>query len=456
MRKPQYRRRDRSVSFSERVITRRYEYRAYSAPRWTTNPEQSVARREVPTLTEVLSGWVGEKGTVNDVYHTKETLRYSPVDYTYGPDPRTGLRTFPRYPNIGASGTAELHLGALSINGISIIPNRPSLPGFALNWRKCYEALLDDVHGLMPAQKALAVNIAEFTQLKHLVPGIAKSLARIKSWVDRRPNARFRVRVRRPGSRKFFYRTVSIRSGRWCLRDLAQLHLAHQFGINPLIDDLADLSASYFRAKEHLNWFRTISDGQAHHVHASVSRRTTSDSTLLNTDFAKITDRVEASALGTMFATVAIRPVSIEVAQKRLFNQIIGLNVPLQIAWELVPFSFVLDWFLPVGEVLSAFEPKRFFGSLSAEIRFLSRGYSVKNEALVKRAVIRKNNVSIDDYIDYFSRRRLLTEGGASRSYTVYERTNSWPVLNLVPPKGYFGIKQAGISLALVVTRLFK
>jgi hypothetical protein len=38
-----------------------------------------------------------------------------------------------------------------------------------------------------------------------------------------------------------------------------------------------------------------------------------------------------------------------------------GLLNPLEVAWELVPFSFVADWFLPVGSYLSALDvPLRF------------------------------------------------------------------------------------------------
>lgn len=33
-----------------------------------------------------------------------------------------------------------------------------------------------------------------------------------------------------------------------------------------------------------------------------------------------------------------------------------GLLNPLSVAWELVPFSFVADWFLPVGDYLNAFD----------------------------------------------------------------------------------------------------
>lgn len=459
MRRPQYKRRDTQVRIIQREIARNFQYSyALPAPRWTSQPTTSEVRRSEPVLTEVLSGWVGEKARLNSVYHTKETLRYAPIEFCKGPDPRQDLRRFPQYPGFGAGGTAYLYTNVLSLGGISIVPGRPSAPSLTLDWRKCYESLLDDVHGLLPAQKALAVNIAEFTQLKHLVPGIAKSIARIKSFIDRKPNRRIRVGVTLRGSRRIYaYRTVGISSGRWCLRDLAQLHLAHQFGIAPLVEDLAELTASYFRAKEHLNWYRTISDGQEHHVHASVERRVSSESTIANdpNGWYKMTERHEASSHGTLFGTVVVTPESTEVAQKRLFNQILGLNVPLQIAWELVPFSFVMDWFLPVGEVLSRFEPKRFFGSLSAGIRFVSCGHSVKSEATMRRDVTRKN-VNLDRPAVYVDARRLLKEGGASRSYTSYERTEGWPAMNLVPPKGHFGLKQVGLSLALVVTRLFK
>ena len=34
----------------------------------------------------------------------------------------------------------------------------------------------------------------------------------------------------------------------------------------------------------------------------------------------------------------------------------LGLTNPLQLAWELLPFSFVADWFVPIGAYLSAWD----------------------------------------------------------------------------------------------------
>ena len=35
----------------------------------------------------------------------------------------------------------------------------------------------------------------------------------------------------------------------------------------------------------------------------------------------------------------------------------VGLTNPVSIAWELVPFSFVADWFLPIGDYINAIVP---------------------------------------------------------------------------------------------------
>lgn len=43
----------------------------------------------------------------------------------------------------------------------------------------------------------------------------------------------------------------------------------------------------------------------------------------------------------------------------------LGLTDPLTVAWELVPYSFVIDWFLPVGDYLQA---RHFVGSLTGEL----------------------------------------------------------------------------------------
>ena len=49
-----------------------------------------------------------------------------------------------------------------------------------------------------------------------------------------------------------------------------------------------------------------------------------------------------------------------------------GLNNPALVAWELVPFSFVADWFLPIGDFLSsltAYNGLEFAGGVESRVR---------------------------------------------------------------------------------------
>lgn len=65
----------------------------------------------------------------------------------------------------------------------------------------------------------------------------------------------------------------------------------------------------------------------------------------------------------------------IEQSRLRTASQL-GLIDPLSIGWELVPFSFLLDWFMPVGNVLSAISASAGLQFKSGSVTFSGEGYS--------------------------------------------------------------------------------
>jgi hypothetical protein len=76
----------------------------------------------------------------------------------------------------------------------------------------------------------------------------------------------------------------------------------------------------------------------------------------------------------------------------------VGLTNPLEVAWEVVPFSFVVDWFYPVGDYLSSLDAAvgyRFLGgSRSVTTKENSWG-RVKTESIFVNSIhARKQKVS--------------------------------------------------------------
>lgn len=52
----------------------------------------------------------------------------------------------------------------------------------------------------------------------------------------------------------------------------------------------------------------------------------------------------------------------------------LGITNPLQVAWELVPFSFMADWFLPIGSFLESLDAMLGYGNAWYSESHLSRG----------------------------------------------------------------------------------
>lgn len=66
----------------------------------------------------------------------------------------------------------------------------------------------------------------------------------------------------------------------------------------------------------------------------------------------------------------------------------LGLTDPLQVAWALVPFSFVLDWFLPIGSFLEGLGATKGLdfvsGTCTVAVKFRGTAYTQLNPSIIK------------------------------------------------------------------------
>jgi len=114
---------------------------------------------------------------------------------------------------------------------------------------------------------------------------------------------------------------------------VASAWLELQYGWKPLLMD------TYNAAQEIADNVSPIFVGHAFGKHAETRVRQTK--TNVDTDTVNIYSEARYKCTFVMENTVARRAA------------LNGLSNPMMVAWELVPYSFVVDWFLPIGDYLS-------------------------------------------------------------------------------------------------------
>lgn len=117
--------------------------------------------------------------------------------------------------------------------------------------------------------------------------------------------------------------------------------------------------------------------------------------------------------------------LTLNMTRKPTFSQRFGLDNPFQIAWELVPLSFVADYFLPIGRVIAG------MGAVSA--MYGSKGWS-KEYYHLRTKVTMPRGVYLMTlwYVPYYAVNEFtLTDGKSRFERALYTPSFSDPLRNL-------------------------
>lgn len=147
------------------------------------------------------------------------------------------------------------------------------------------------------------------------------------------------TKYRKQRYKRYFY------DGKWLAGGelTSQAWLTYRYGIMPLIYEAQDLIKALGK---HEKLFETEKERNV------VDISETFDIATLNQPFA-LTVPVVATVTGKATQRVVIkRRYNVE----QLYQKRFGFN-PLLTAWELVPLSFVVDWFVQVGDAIQALQP---------------------------------------------------------------------------------------------------
>lgn len=147
------------------------------------------------------------------------------------------------------------------------------------------------------------------------------------------------------GTYSSFKSKMSMKNGRWS-RNLSQRWLEAQFAFIPTIKDI------YVLAEVHKVGFERVAP-QIYISGKGKSRRKIDDNSEKKvSDF----ETISYNETGTYTGITKLFAVLNDYALRTLGN--VGLENPFVIAWDLLPFSFVIDWILPIGNFIKAWSSR--------------------------------------------------------------------------------------------------
>lgn len=144
------------------------------------------------------------------------------------------------------------------------------------------------------------------------------------------------------------------------LKNLANLHLNYSFGWMPFLSDVWALYSAMFRMRKRiLDFIDGANKAKTVHYSWKVPSHTASvthDITFYGSPrFITVEDEFsEVELHATMQYSYTVGNYSKLVSELGGWLDALGINLNLQIIWNAIPFSFVVDWFFNVGQWLGS------------------------------------------------------------------------------------------------------
>jgi len=225
------------------------------------------------------------------------------------------------------------------------------------------------------------------------------------------------------------------------LQNVAGGHLNWSFGWKPFIGDLQRLWETLSRTEERLRAYKAL-QGQVLTSHFKKTiwdpsyGETRIDSEPFKAYYTKAW--IDCKFFATMRYSYSVPLIDGLYAQVRAWLDALGLKANLSVVWEAIPFSFVVDWFFNVSDVLRHIETDY----LDSIVKVLDYCCTVKHQ-------IRYEFWRGGDYSIY----SVPTVLAASGQYTHYHRKRCLPGTDNFGLRfeSKYGFKQVLLSAALLV-----
>lgn len=348
--------------------------------------------------------------TITDV--SDNTRRYKPCVHERD-DFDGGYYYMPR--TCGSSYCAEQEFKEIRI------PGKPTIP--TLDYTSAVNELCRDAAGAMPLGVNAVVNAIEFASLKTLVPSLLKGLKSV----------------------------VKHKLGRRSVKDLAGSHLAYSFGLAPTI---ADLRAFFSIRSEVEKRVRQLMARNGRTIRltkrvAPVKSTETVAGIWSSQSEYYITRKGlwDITTSGAVSADVTSFFVNDPSAMCKLWSSALGLSTPLQSIWEIVPFSFVIDWFIPIGETFQRVEDRLGMHETVRSLQLSNWGYSQKTEASITHKLVCTKSSYYPGWVG-------TTGSGGTHRYSLYTRSPGIPATSLLTAPSEWSINRTALSISLLLQKV--
>lgn len=211
-----------------------------------------------------------------------------------------------------------------------------------------------NARGDMSTSVNMVVNLAEVAELKSLAKGICSSFRKLyRHFRISNPELRRALKGRKRRGQKSILPS---------LKDLANGHLAYSFGIAPLVKDISAFLSTSELIRKRREELRARS-GRVTRLSSRVVTTDTlkeeKDASGNRNDWPTVSQKFDhwCKGVGVLSAACcATYNLDNPSTRWKLVSQSLGLTTPLTSIWNLIPFSFVADWFFPIGKAISKCE----------------------------------------------------------------------------------------------------
>lgn len=180
-------------------------------------------------------------------------------------------------------------------------------------------------------------------------------------------------------------------------KQLADRYMELRYALRPLLYDMNGTIAA----------FKT----EAKTLHDRLTFRASKHCTDRDYNIATLTKQVYNNACGTWYKyavfeqetsrTVDVRAGVLTQLETTSELPVWGLANPIEAAWELVPFSFIVDWFVNIGDTLSAWVPDYGLKALSSWYTVTDTVYQMARYSNTWGTMPEGNDDNVPLYHDY-------------------------------------------------------